>query len=172
VAGMPPKEHDRVHYPLIDAEMQSELMATPHMERLELINELLDQEVDSIQDYQGDKYQLHILKAITLDGLEQSSKALLEWETAVDFAEENFPQLDEVTIALRVQAALCSLKCSNRNTAKAWAKRHAEKALEMHKLLFGGGKERFFKRYQNEFVCLLGSISEASMLVNVQALFG
>eukprot|EP00571_Detonula_confervacea_P010954 CAMPEP_0172304888 /NCGR_PEP_ID=MMETSP1058-20130122/6257_1 /TAXON_ID=83371 /ORGANISM="Detonula confervacea, Strain CCMP 353" /LENGTH=564 /DNA_ID=CAMNT_0013016295 /DNA_START=81 /DNA_END=1775 /DNA_ORIENTATION=+ len=172
VAKMPSKEEEQVHYPLIDAEMQSELMATPQIERMDLINELLDQKVDRIQDYQCDKYQLHILKAITLDGLGQTSKALLEWEMAVDFAVKNFPLLDETTIALQVQAALCALKCFEMGNDRMRAKRHADKALKMHKSLFGGGKERFLKRYEKEFMCPLRPVPEATMLMNVQELFG
>ena len=155
-----------VYYPLIDAEMQSELLATPSDERLDIIDELLYKEIDPVQDYKCDKYQLHILKAITLDGLGKSRKALVEWEEALDFALKNFPPLDESTVALYVQAALCAQ--SDDKIAKA--KDHANKALTMHNSLFGGGTRRFMKRYEKEFDCPMRI--NISNEMSVEQLFG
>ncbi|KAL7534340.1 hypothetical protein ACHAXR_005800 [Thalassiosira sp. AJA248-18] len=169
VAKMPSKERGgTIHYPLIDTEMQSELMATPPMERLDLINELLDQKgVDPVQDYRCDKYQLHILMAITLDGLGKSREALPEWEMAIDFAVNTFPPLDETTVALLVQAALCALKDD-----RVKAKHHAGEALKMHNSLFGGGKERLLKRYEKELACPMRPIPKATIMRSIQELFG
>ena len=202
VAKMPSKDEDdddAVPYPLIDAEMQSELMATPPKERLELINELLNQKADPTQDYQCDKFQLQILKAITLEGLGRSNTldddkklglehALTEWEAAIDFAVENFPPLDETTIALHVQAAMCvSTKTSNEQYKSATikeekhvgnneqAKYHADKALEMHNFLFGGGKQRFLLRYDEEFKNwrrMRAGTSKTQWLSNLEYLWG
>lgn len=175
VAKMPAKKE--VHFPLIDAEMQSELMATPPAERLDLINELLEQEKDPDADYQCDSYQLHILKAITLDGLGKCGKALVEWETALGFALKNFPPLDETTIALRVQTALCAVSVSDGFSAggdgsAAKAKRHADEALKMHNSLFGGGADRFMKRYEKELLCPLRPGQKGTIQKQVQDLFG
>lgn len=152
-----------VCYPLIDVEVQSELLATPPKERLDIIDELLDKEIDPVQDYQCDKYQLHILKAITLDGLGKSREALVEWEEALDFAVKNFPPLDESTIALYVQAALCAQS----DDKIARAKDHANKALTMHNSLFGGGAVRFMKRYIKEMDC----IKRTNSTMNAEQLF-
>jgi len=173
VANIPAaEEDDEAHYPMIDEEMQSALMATPAVERLELIDELLDQKVHAAQDYQCDKYQLHILRAITLDGLGKCNEALPEWETAIKFALKNFPPVDETTIALRVQAALCAINCLQSNNGRIRAKRHAEEAIKMHDLLFGGGTKRLLKRYKHELCYIYRSIPAAKIQENIRELFG
>lgn len=171
VAKMPAGDQREggVCYPVIDAEMQSELMSTPATERLELVDELLSQSVDPEQDYQCDKYQLRILKAITLDGLGRYEEAMAEWESALDFAVTKFPPLDESIIALRVQAALSARCC--RQTIKA--KTHSQEALRMHNALFGGDRRRFLKRYDKELSSPLKSaVPPATMVIYVQELFG
>mmetsp|Transcript_14094 Transcript_14094/g.30116 ORF Transcript_14094/g.30116 Transcript_14094/m.30116 type:complete len:570 (-) Transcript_14094:77-1786(-) len=171
VAKMPSawKDEDEFIQPMICAEVQRELMGAPATERLELINDLLDQKADSVRDYKCDKFQLHILKAITLDGLGKSRQALLDWETAVEFATKNFPPLDETTIALRVQAAMCALNTGGKDAVNA--KRHANEALKMHNSLFGGGNARFHKRYEKEFSCAMRPIPQATVTKNARELF-
>ena len=82
--------------------------------------------------------------------------ALPEWEAAIEFATKNFPHLDESTIALHVQAALCaSVNADGKKLAirakglrvgdLAKAKYHIEKALEMHDSLFGGGERAIYE---------------------------
>ena len=81
----------------------------------------------------------------------------------MDFAVKYFPPVDEATVALRVQAALCSYDVghdgaspkASREGALATARRHADEAVRMHGLLFGGGVERFFRRYERELECPL-----------------
>ncbi|EED90288.1 hypothetical protein THAPSDRAFT_24038 [Thalassiosira pseudonana CCMP1335] len=160
---------DDIPLPLIDVDMQSELMATPLMERLELIEELLEPEepLDPEQDYKCDKYQLTILHAITLDGLGRTSDALKEWESCVDFATKYFPPLDETTVALNVQAALCAHKDGKADIAKG----HAKKAMEMHDALFGGGVERFRNRYEKEFLVKMRHRTEKEIASDVESLF-
>ena len=90
----------------------------------------------------------------------------MEWETAIEFATKNFPPLDETTIALHVQAALCSFKNDRDN-----AKTHADVALKMHDLLFGGGKKRFFKRYDKELRCPMRPVDETESMNIAKKLF-
>jgi len=71
----------------------------------------IDQPIDDY--YQCDKHQLHILRAIALDSLGRSAEALRDWEKCVEFAVETFPPVDETTIALRVQLALCARSLAN-----------------------------------------------------------
>ena len=162
-------KEEEVSFPLVDADFQSEVMSAPPSERLELIQELLNPETTPLgsQDYQCDKHQLHILHAITLDGLGRTSEALDEWEVCIDFAVKHFPPLDENTIVLRVQAALCA-KMANKMQI---ASRHAHGALEMHNLLFGGGTERFWKRYEKELKVQMRPRPEAQLAAHAKALF-
>ncbi len=196
-------------FPLIDCDLQSELMSTPPLERLELLQELLDASMATANNdsreqsnddyYQWDKHQLRILHAITLDNLGRSADSLRQWEKCVGFAVENFPPLDENTIALRVQLALCArslvVQKSNVKNQQAEknkqrknqengdcgvidvevediARENAKEALRMHDLLFGGGKKRFLKRYEKEFLVKMRMRSEKEVKKDIEVLFG
>ncbi|KAL7522682.1 hypothetical protein ACHAWX_007365 [Stephanocyclus meneghinianus] len=144
-------DDDGTPMPLIDVEMQNELMATPPIHRLEMINDLLNPQQPlhpDHDDYQSDKYNLRILNAITLENLGRSIEALEEWKKCVQFCIANFPPVDETTVALHVRVALCAYSCNEMGVARE----HAKKALEMHDLLFGGGVKRMRKRYEKEFL--------------------
>ena len=189
-------KNEAIRYPIWNIETQKKLMAIPPAERLEHMNDLL-----VIQDYQCDKSVLRVLKAITLEGLGRSNAhrgdkkaglehALHEWEMAVEFSVKNFPPLDETIIALKVQAALCASVNAFGDFAKlalrtkglrvgdrVKAKRYADEALEMHDLIFGGGKERFLRRFVDELFkfCLLirkRSMPQTQFLSNLQDLWG
>ena len=54
--------------------------------------------------------------------------------------------VDENSIAIRVQAALCAFAAGEELTAD----HHAKRAQEMHSILFGGGVKRFRLRYAME----------------------
>ena len=193
------EEEEVVYHPVVDSEFQSELMATPPTQRLDLINELLSEKVDSLQEFKSDRYQLHILKAITLEQLGRSNKhrgdkklslenALEEWVKAISFATKTFPPLDETTISLHVQAALCASVNSHGDWQKlamrtkglrvgdfARARHHANKAIEMHDALFGGGTYRFKKRYLEDLFNspkVRSQQSEAQMLFTLRDIFG
>lgn len=155
--------------PMIDAMVQNEIMSTQPFERLELILDLLNnpEQVEPEQDFQCDKYTLHSLHAITLDQLGRSSKALPEWQACIEFAEKNFPSIDENTMNLHVQAALCAKFALKMDIAKI----HAKKAVEMHDKLWGGGRDRFLKRYKDDFCKPLRPISKKHMTLDVQELF-
>jgi hypothetical protein len=152
--------------PVIDSEVQNELMSMVPYERLESIEQLVQQaagealpegeqlEVDDMDAgagpwYECDLHNLRILKAITLDGIGQSQQALPVWEECVQFTETKMPPNDESSIVLHVQAALCSWH----NKEEDRARQHAMVALNVHTLLFGGGVSRFRRRYRKEF-CL------------------
>jgi len=193
------EEEESICHPVIDSEMQSELMATLPTQRLEHINELLSEKVDPLQEFKSDRYQLHILKAITLEQLGRSNKhrgdkklglenALEEWVKAIGFATKTFPPLDETTISLHVQAALCASVNSHGDWQKlamrtkglrvgdfARARHHANKAIEMHDALFGGGTYRFKKRYLEDLFNspkMRSQQSEAQMLFTLRDIFG
>jgi len=193
------EEEESICHPVIDSEMQSELMATPPNQRLEHINELLSEKVDPLQEFKSDRYQLHILKAITLEQLGRSNKhrgdkklglenALDEWVKAIGFATKTFPPLDETTISLHVQAALCASVNSHGDWQKlamrtkglrvgdfARARHHTNKAIEMHDALFGGGTYRFKKRYLEDLFNspkMRSQQSEAQMLFTLRDIFG
>ena len=53
------------------------------------------------------------------------------------------------------------------------ARYHADKALTMHDSLFGGGKERFLRRYREEFIDppLKRNMSEAQLLYGLEELW-
>ena len=155
--------------PMIDAIVQNEIMSTQPFERLELILDLLNnpEQVEPEQDFQCDKYTLHSLHAITLDQLGKSSEALTEWQACIEFAEKNFPSIDETTMNLYVQAALCAKFAKTFDVATIYA----NKALEMHDKLWGGGRDRFLKRYEHDFSKPLRPISKKQMSLHVQELF-
>ena len=150
--------------PVIDSEVQNELMATPPFERLEAIEQLMQQasgealpleeqaeedgmDADASPWYECDVHNLRILKAITLDSLGRSKEALPAWEESVTFTETKMPPNDESSIVMRTQAALCAWSTGE----EARAREHAEAALRAHNVLFGGGVERFRRRYRKEF---------------------
>mmetsp|Transcript_13087 Transcript_13087/g.27685 ORF Transcript_13087/g.27685 Transcript_13087/m.27685 type:complete len:603 (+) Transcript_13087:159-1967(+) len=157
--------------PVVDAEVQQELMDMPPDERLGAIDELLaqaegrrapdDHAMDDGDDegeddgegggegtpwFQCDAHQLRILQALTLDGMGQHGDALPIWEGCVDFVDKNLPPMDESGIALRVQAALCAWAMGREKVAHSYARR----AMADHDKLFGGGAARFRRRYRRE----------------------
>lgn len=152
--------------PVVDSEVQNELMGMNPFERLDSIDQLmqqaageampegLDVEEDGMEGhgevwFECDMQNLRILKAITLDGMGLSNKALDLWEKCVEFTETRLPPNDESSIVVRVQAALCAWTMGEEDRARV----HAVKALQVHNLMFGGGVRRFRRRYQKEF-CL------------------
>jgi len=153
-------------YPVVDNDVQNELMAMNPFERLEAIDELIQQAVgEALPDeedgdgeidrmdahgsawFECDLQNLRILKAITLENTGQSEKAYQIWEECVQFTETKMPPNDENSIVMRVQAALCSMKLNK----EALAQHHAAVALQKHNLIFGGGVRRFRRRYRQEF---------------------
>jgi hypothetical protein len=161
-----PDHQEGPEFPVIDSEVQNELMTMVPYERLESIEQLIQQaagealpegeqlEVDDMDAgagpwYECDLHNLRILKAITLDGIGQSQQALPVWEECVQFTETKMPPNDESSVVLHVQAALCSWH----NKEEDRARQHAMFALNVHNLLFGGGVSRFRRRYRKEF-CL------------------
>lgn len=152
--------------PVVDSEVQNELMTMPPFERLENIDQLMKQAAgetlpdgEAIEDdgmdahgeawFECDVQNLRILKAITLDSLGQSKEAIGLWEKCIEFVETKLPPNDESTVVMRVQAALCAWTIKEEQRARV----HAAKALKVHNLIFGGGIHRFRRRFQKEF-CL------------------
>jgi hypothetical protein len=144
--------------PVVDVEVQNELMQMEPMERLQAINNLTRQalgeavaeeedEMEGAPWFECDVQNLRILKALTLDGLGKVSEALPIWEECVLFTESKLPPNDEASVVMRVQAALCALQSGERGKAQ----QHAVKALATHSILFGGGIQRFRRRYEREF---------------------
>lgn len=159
-------EEDGPNCPVIDSEVQMELMEMIPFDRLEAIDQLLEQahgnalpegerieedamDAEGIAWFQCDIQNLRILKAITLESLGQSEKALDLWERCVSFSETCMPPNDESLIVMRVQAALCAWQVQKKERAKE----HARVAYHVHNVLFGGGIARFRRRYLKEF-CL------------------
>jgi len=145
------------------------------------------------------KYLFPIWKARILEGMGRSNKhgddtrlglehALSKWEAAIEFAEATFPQIDVRKITLYVQASLCASVNAFHDWAKVAlaikgcrvgdtvvARKYADKALEMHDAIFGGGKFRFLKRYAKELLAS-GSpkrqMSWAQLLYNLENMWG
>ena len=157
-------EVDGPDMPVVDSDVQNELMSMDPFERLSAIDELMQQATGEklpeheLEDgdamdgtasawFQADAQNLRILKAITLDGIGQSREALSLWEEAVAFCETQLPPADESLIVVSVQAALCAAQTKEPSKAQ----RYALAALENHHTLFGGGLARFRRRYRNEF---------------------
>lgn len=160
--------------PVVDSDVQNELMAMDPFERLKSIDELMEQALgakrpdgETEQDlelkgkatksldeaarstwFQCDIHNLRILKALTMDALGQTLEALKLWEESVAFAESKLPPLDESTVVLRAQAALCALHAGQ----EARARNHSEIALRVHHLLFGGGVARFRRRFEQDLI--------------------
>ena len=160
-------------FPVVDADVQNELMMMNSFERLDAIDELMEQALgkgvtehneddkELIDDkdqnmeessgsnstwFECDIQNLRILKAITLESSGQSESALRIWDDCITFTENKMPPNDENSIVMRVQAAICSLHLKQKEIAR----RHASIALQRHDLIFGGGVIRFRRRYRNE----------------------
>ena len=153
--------HDDVNgaeaiYPVIDLDMQDELMSIHPIERLGEIKQLLkqatsdtvtlDDEGEELRWFKSDAHQLRIILALTFDSIGQHSNALKEWEQAIAFAQESLPPCDESTVALYVQGALCAQAAGQWSTVKKYSKL----AMETHDLLFGGDAQFFRQRYAKE----------------------
>lgn len=162
-----PEEAEGPDLPVVDADVQNELMSMDPFERLNSIEELLlqatgakaptdaqDPAVESTGGmdvaavasawFQCDVQNLRILKAITLDGLGKTQEALKLWEECVAFVEQRLPPADESSVVLRTQAALCAFHLNDLERAQ----NHAYQALQIHNLAFGGGVVRFRRRYR------------------------
>lgn len=152
-------DYDILDLPVIDDEIQNELMAVHPIQRLEDLEQLMaqatgkntvgamDDDGDSLGWFQCDVQNLRIIHAVTLDALGRSTQALPVWDECVSFTERSLPPNDEASVVMRVQAALCALHSGD----MARAHTHAAKALETHNLIFGGGVARFLRRYKTEF---------------------
>lgn len=152
------RNHEGPLAPVVDAGVQAELMEMQPLERIDALQDLLDQSTgtkmadDEMEEDEGepapwfksDTQNLRILYAITLDGLSRTKQALEEWEKCVAFCEQALPPVDESSIAMRVQASLCA-RLAGRD---AIARKHADAALKEHSILFGGGVARFRRRYE------------------------
>ncbi len=90
--------------PVVDLDMQDELMSIHPIERLDELNGLIEDAKGGGRSISGsgddkidvfwfkcDEHQLRILLALTFDNLGQPSKAIKEWEQCIAFSEENFP---------------------------------------------------------------------------------
>jgi hypothetical protein len=143
-------------YPIIDLDMQDELMSIHPIERLDEIKRLLkqatsdtvtlDDEGEELQWFKSDAHQLRIILALTYDSIGQHTNALKEWEQCIVFVKEHLPPCDESAVALYVQGALCAQASGQWSTVKAYSKL----AMETHDLLFGGGVQFFRQRYAKE----------------------
>lgn len=159
----------QISMPLIDIEMQNELMATVPTDRLDIIKDMLNPDRPlnpSGDDYQSDRWNLEILNAITLENLGRSRDALEQWNKCLQFCKANHPPIDETTIAIHVRIAFCATSCKK----VAVAEHHAAEALRMHGLLFGGGVRRFRDRYCHEFR-VMGGLDENDNRVIAQMLW-
>jgi hypothetical protein len=152
--------------PVVDNEVQNELMGMDVFDRLSNIEQLMKQaagealpEDEEVEEgamegggevwFECDMQNLRILKAITLDAMGQNKQALEVWEQCVQFAETRLPPNDETAVVVHVQAALCAWTIKDEEKARE----HANRALQIHDLMFGGGVRRFRRRFQVEF-CL------------------
>jgi hypothetical protein len=166
ISGNSTNDDDGPDAPVVDSDVQNELMGMSTFERLEAIDQLMQQasgealpeneflpesedgmDAEGTAWFQCDLQNLRILKAITLEGMGMAEKALPIWNDCIQFTETQMPPNDENSIVMRVQAALCSLNLKQQNLAK----QHAAIALERHDLMFGGGVRRFRRRYRQEF---------------------
>ncbi|GKY95553.1 hypothetical protein MPSEU_000516900 [Mayamaea pseudoterrestris] len=174
-------ENDGPEMPVVDSDVQNELMEMDASERLAAIDELMQQAMGEKlpeQDegysmngneaawFQADVQNLRIIKAITLEGLGQSKEALVHWEEAVTFCATKLPPADESLVVAHVQAALCALHLQDVSKAK----QHAQSALETHHILFSGGVLRFRRRFRNEF-CLSLRPNADSLNADIDALW-
>jgi hypothetical protein len=158
-------EEEGPTFPVVDPDVQNELMEMDPFERLSAIEELMQQaagakppeegesgqaddgmDADGTAWFQCDLQNLRILKAITLDALGKSNEALALWEESVAFTETMLPPADESSVVMRVQAALCALHIGGTGKAQG----HAAMALQTHNLLFGGGVKLFRRRFAKD----------------------
>ena len=151
-------EDDGPDLPVVDDNIQNELMGMDPIQRLkdlkqlmaqatgEQTPELMDDDTGNLGWFQCDLQNLRIILAITLDGLGRTKEALSVWEQCVIFTETALPPNDEASVVMRVQAALCAQLAGNMDRAQT----HATKALETHTIIFGGGMTRFRRRYDKE----------------------
>jgi len=157
---MDPEVDDTMHnesespeYPVVDDDVQNELMSMDPMERLSSIEKLLQQargehvageeeelpEEEAMMEEQPEAWfhcdvqNLRILQAITLDGLGKTQEALLLWQDSLQFIRDHLPPNDESLIPVAVQAALCAYHGGDSEIAK----RHAGEALATHDTIFG-----------------------------------
>jgi SET domain len=149
--------------PVVDSDVQNELMGMNSLERLDAIDELLGQAMglkapDEAQDddeamtnsmwFRCDVQNLQILKAITLEGIGQTAMQL--WETCLSNAQEALPDNDESVVVLATQTALCAWLHQN----EAGARHFAAIALKTHNTIFGvgpnGGSSWFRRRMKND----------------------
>ena len=151
-------EDDGPDLPVVDDNVQNELMGMDPIQRLKDLKqlmaqatgeqkaELMDEEGETLGWFQCDVQNLRIILAITLDGLGRTKEALSVWEQCVLFTETALPPNDEASVVMKVQAALCAQQAGNFDRAQT----HATNALETHKIMFGGGMTRFRRRYDKE----------------------
>jgi hypothetical protein len=174
-------EKDGPTEPVVDSDVQNELMTMNPLERLAAIDELMQQALGEKlpRDEQGeqevgddtklameaspesgwfqcDVHNLRILKAITLDSVGQTEEALRLWEESIKFVETRLPVNDESGPVLRAQAALCAAHAGEDEIAR----RHAEAALRTHDLLFGGGVSLFRRRLDADLKLALRPVSD------------
>lgn len=161
-------EEDGPYLPVVDIDVQNELMGMDPFERLPAIDELMQQatgaklpqeeeeqaheasedamEAGGAPWFQCDIQNLRILQAITLDGLGQTEQALALWQDCVEFSKTKLPPNDESLVVMQVQAAQCAWHAGHHDLAK----QYAADALATHNVLFGGGVSRFRRRYARE----------------------
>jgi len=168
------EDEDGPDMPVVDTDVQNELMQMDPMERLHAIETLTKQALGEglpIEDGEGeppmegdgevmdetthdapwfecDVQNLRILKALTLDSLGRLEEAFSNWKESVTFCRSKLPPNDEALTVMLVQAALCA---SQQPKHQDEARRLAAEALQVHSILFGGGVQRFRRRYKREF---------------------
>jgi SET domain len=142
--------------PVVDSDVQNELMGMDPLPRLGAIDALLQQARGAVRPpeappdapivpwFQCDVQNLRILQAITLEGLGSSAKAYPIWRECVQFVETHLPPADESLVVLLVQATLCAHHCG------AEAVPHAVRAVQVHQVLFGGDVAWFRRRLRND----------------------
>ena len=189
-------EKEGPEMPVVDGDVQNELMTMDPLERLASIDELLAQatgqkraedEVMNVEDvgddamdgndndeaqswFQCDIQNLRILKAITLESLGQSRQALSVWEEAIHFCDTYLPPNDENGIVVRTQAAISAYLLGESTKAQAYA----SSSLQMHNLLFGGGVGLFRVRMGPDLRLSLrpgGAVGADKVTASVDALW-
>mmetsp|Transcript_4779 Transcript_4779/g.7380 ORF Transcript_4779/g.7380 Transcript_4779/m.7380 type:complete len:496 (-) Transcript_4779:83-1570(-) len=175
------EEEEGPEMPVVDIDIQNELMNMDVMERLEAIESLMlqalgkvspliekarmegsnqmEESIDSTPWFECDAQNLRILKALTLDSLGRMEESISIWKECVLFCETKLPPNDEALVVILVQAALCAFQQSQRQDE---ARQLAAQAVAVHSILFGGGIERFRRRYNREFQLALRPTYTAS----------
>ena len=162
-------EDDGPLFPVIDAMLQNELMQMETSERLQAIQELMEQALGERlpedervipEDgelrmegglpvwFQCDVQNLRILQALTLEAMGQHRQAMSVWELCIQYCTDKLPPNDEALVVVLVQGALCAQCCAEEDEK---AQQYAAKALQVHHTIFGGSMERFRRRYEREF---------------------